>query len=163
MGGSEKRQTGGWLYRRGELSIKGRSSNLLHTMTFHWLLQVYCIAQKMHISEYVCKNFLEELAFLCRETFEKLLQTVTFLHILLFHFQILFKVITVHFNKSLWYDSDSGMLLWAKLKVRVFDPVARGNTADTTSCCQMMSYSHVQNNPIRNEHLTLNFENKTLH
>ena len=39
----------------------------------------------LHVFEYVCKNFLEELAFLCRETFEKLLQPVTFLKMLLFH------------------------------------------------------------------------------
>ena len=35
--------------------------------TIHWLLQVYCITQKMYISEYVSKAFLEELTFLCRE------------------------------------------------------------------------------------------------
>ena len=39
----------------------------------------------MHVSEYVSEKFLEELAFLCRETFEKLLQPVTYLKMLLFH------------------------------------------------------------------------------
>ena len=34
--------------------------------TFYWLLQIYFITQKLHISEYVFKNFLEELT-LCRE------------------------------------------------------------------------------------------------
>ena len=102
-----KKTKRGMAISEGGLSIKWGSSNLLHTMTFHWLLQVHCIAQKMHISEYICKNFLEELTFLCRGTFEKLLQTVAFLHMLLFHrlllhFQILFQLFqsisTSHFG-----------------------------------------------------------------
>ena len=53
--------------------------------TFHWLLQVYSITQKMYIFEYAWNFFLEVLTFLkCRETFEKLLQLVAFLKMLLF-------------------------------------------------------------------------------
>ena len=84
--------------------------------TFHWLTQVYCITQKIHISGYVCKTFLEELAFLkCRETFGKFLQLVAFLNAALpqvFFCHILttvpkdfrslpkFFISTSHFNKS---------------------------------------------------------------
>ena len=40
----------------------------------------------LHISEYVSKTFLEELAFLkSSETFEKLLQPVAFIKMRLFH------------------------------------------------------------------------------
>ena len=28
--------------------------------------------------------------------------------------------------------------------MQIFDPTARGNAADTTNGCQMMSYSHVE-------------------
>ena len=44
--------------------------------------------------------------------------------------------------------------------MQIFDPIARGNV-DSTGGCQMMSYSHVDLN--KNEHLNLNFENKTTH
>ena len=41
--------------------------------------------------------------------------------------------------------------------MQIFDSIARGNV-DTTSACQMMSYSHVDLN--KNENLNLNLENK---
>ena len=47
-----------------------------------------------------------------------------------------------------------------QMKMQIFDPIARGNI-DTTSACQMMSYSHIDLN--NNEHLNLNLENKTPH
>ena len=40
--------------------------------------------------------------------------------------------------------------------MQILDPVARGNAADTTNGCQMMSYSHVEKDLNRNEHLNLN-------
>ena len=85
---------------------------------FHWLLQFYCITQN------VCENFSKKLAFLCRETFEK--------------------VFSIHF-KSLWYHSNSCMLLYNKWKMQIFELIARVNV-DTTSCCQMMSYCCVDLN-----------------
>ena len=99
--------------------------------TFLWLLPFYYITQKMHIFEYVCENFLEKLTFLCRETFKELLQVVIFLNMPLFHrcfsanFSILFKVFSFRFNKSLWYYSNSCMLLYTKWKMEIFDPIAR--------------------------------------
>ena len=59
---------------------------------FHWLLlEVYCTTQKKHISEYVCKTFLEELIIFlnCRAFFENLLQPVMFLKMILFFCHIL--------------------------------------------------------------------------
>ena len=40
--------------------------------------------------------------------------------------------------------------------MQIFVPVARGNAADTTSGCQMMSYTDAENNLIRNDYLNLN-------
>ena len=40
----------------------------------------------------------------------------------------------------------------------IFDPKARGNTADTANGCQMMSYYHVKKDLNRNERLNLNLE-----
>ena len=47
----------------------------------------------MSISEYVCENLFEELAFLCRETFENLFKPVKFLKRLLFYryFSVIFQ------------------------------------------------------------------------
>ena len=44
-----------------------------HSKSAHnYLLKVYCITQKMHLSEYVYKVFIVELAFLkCRKNFIK--------------------------------------------------------------------------------------------
>ena len=39
--------------------------------------------------------------------------------------------------------------------MQIFGPVACGNTADTTNGCQMMSYSHLEKDFNKNEHLTL--------
>ena len=36
--------------------------------------------------------------------------------------------------------------------------IACGNAADTVNGCQMMSYSHVEKNLNRSEHLNLNLE-----
>ena len=48
---------------------------------------IYCITQKMHISESVRKMFLKELAIFLNpgKIFKKLLELVTFLRMLLFH------------------------------------------------------------------------------
>ena len=40
--------------------------------------------------------------------------------------------------------------------MQIFDPIARGNAADTSNGCQMISYSHVEKDLNRNEHLNLN-------
>ena len=37
--------------------------------------------------------------------------------------------------------------------MQIFDPNALGNAADTADTCQMMSYSHVEKDLNRNEHL----------
>ena len=42
--------------------------------------------------------------------------------------------------------------------MQIFDPVARGNTADTAIGCQMMNYSHVEKDLNSNEHLSVNLE-----
>ena len=42
--------------------------------------------------------------------------------------------------------------------MRIFDPVAFGNAADTASGCQMINYSHVEKDLNRNEHLNLYLE-----
>ena len=86
-------------------------------------------------------------------------KTAAFPQVFFCHVLILFKVFLVHFSKSVWYHSNSCMLLYTKWKV-IFDHIARGNV-DTASGCQMMSYPHVDLN--RNEHLNLNLENKTHH
>ena len=38
--------------------------------------------------------------------------------------------------------------------MQIFNPIARGNAA----ACQMMSYSHVEKDLNKNEHLNLNLE-----
>ena len=42
--------------------------------------------------------------------------------------------------------------------MHIFDPTACGNAGDTTNCCQMMSYSHLEKDLNKNEHLNLNLE-----
>ena len=42
--------------------------------------------------------------------------------------------------------------------MQIFDPITLGNAADTANGCQMMSYSRVEKNLNRNEHLNLNVE-----
>ena len=37
--------------------------------------------------------------------------------------------------------------------MQIFDPNALSNAADTADTCQMMSYSHVEKDLNRNEHL----------
>ena len=45
-----------------------------------------------------------------------------------------------------------------KQKIHFFDPIARDNAANTANGCQMISYSHVENDLNRNENLNLNLE-----
>ena len=40
--------------------------------------------------------------------------------------------------------------------MEIFDPVPHGNAADTANGCQMMSYSRIEKDLNRNEHLKLN-------
>ena len=42
--------------------------------------------------------------------------------------------------------------------MQIFDTIGRGNTADIADGCQMMSYSHVQEDLKRKEHLNYNLE-----
>ena len=42
--------------------------------------------------------------------------------------------------------------------MQIFVPIARGNAADNASGCQMMSFSHLEKDPNKNEHLKLNIE-----
>ena len=42
--------------------------------------------------------------------------------------------------------------------MQMFNPVACGNAADNANGFQMMSYSHVEENLNRNEHLNINLE-----
>ena len=42
--------------------------------------------------------------------------------------------------------------------MQIFEPIAGDNAADTSNGCQMMSYSHVEKDPQRNEYLNLNLE-----
>ena len=42
--------------------------------------------------------------------------------------------------------------------MQIFDPIERGSAADTTNGCQTLSYSHVEKDINRNEHLNLNLE-----
>ena len=39
--------------------------------------------------------------------------------------------------------------------MQISNPIARGNAVDTANDCQMMSYSHVEKDLSRNEHLNL--------
>ena len=41
--------------------------------------------------------------------------------------------------------------------MQIFDPIARGNAADTVNDCQM-SYSHAEKDLDRNQHLNWNLE-----
>ena len=51
-----------------------------------WMMSIYCITQNIHISECECKSSRKELAmFVKGEIFEKLLQSITFLKMLLFY------------------------------------------------------------------------------
>ena len=43
----------------------------------------------------------------------------------------------------------------------MFGPIARYQAADITSGCQTMSYTHVEKDLNRNEHLNLNIEKST--
>ena len=45
--------------------------------------------------------------------------------------------------------------------MQIFDPIARGNDADTANCCQVMIYSHVEKDLNRNENFELNLEQNT--
>ena len=45
--------------------------------------------------------------------------------------------------------------------MQIFVPIAGGNAADTTNCCQMMTYSHVEKDLNRNDHLNVNLESNT--
>ena len=40
--------------------------------------------------------------------------------------------------------------------MQIFNTIACGNAADTVNGCQMMSYSHIEEDLNRNEHLNLN-------
>ena len=42
--------------------------------------------------------------------------------------------------------------------MQIFDPVTRGNAADTANGYQVMSYSHVEEHLNRNEDFNLNLE-----
>ena len=42
--------------------------------------------------------------------------------------------------------------------MQIFDPIAGGNAADTANGYQMMSYSHIETDLNRNEHLNLNIK-----
>ena len=42
--------------------------------------------------------------------------------------------------------------------MQIFYPIARGKAADTTNGCQMMSYSHVEKDLNKYEHLNLNLK-----
>ena len=44
----------------------------------------------------------------------------------------------------------------------ILNPIACGNTADIANGCHLMSYSHVEKDVNRNEHLNLNHEVKHL-
>ena len=44
------------------------------------------------------------------------------------------------------------------MKILIIHDIARGNAIDTASGCQMTSYSNVENDLNRNEHLNLNLE-----
>ena len=70
-----------------------QESSQRFSLQFQQLLQFYCITHKIDFSEHVCGNVIEELVFLYRETFDKLLQCVTFLKMLFFHkyFSALFR------------------------------------------------------------------------
>ena len=50
------------------------------------------------------------------------------------------------------------MNLYTKWKKQIFDPLGRGNTADTVNGCQMMSYFYVEKDLNSNEHLNLGLE-----
>ena len=87
--------------RKGRICLGTRSMGKLYWLTiqikavfkdFSYTLRVHstdCFKSiashtEMHISKCVCENFLEELAFLYREIFEKLMQLVMFLKMLVF-------------------------------------------------------------------------------
>ena len=46
--------------------------------------------------------------------------------------------------------------------MQIFDPVARGNAADTADGCQMMSYTNVEKDLNRSEQLNFKFSFKSL-
>ena len=46
-------------------------------------------------------------------------------------------------------------------KMHIFDPIARGDTAETANGCQVMRYYHLKKDLNRNEHLNLNLEQNT--
>ena len=62
------------------------------------------------------------------------------------------------FQQVLLYHSNSGMHLYTKWKMPIFDPIDHGYAAVTASGCQMMSYSHEEKDLNGNEHLNLNLE-----
>ena len=45
--------------------------------------------------------------------------------------------------------------------MHIFDPRARGDTAETANGCQVMRYYHLKKDLNRNEHLNLNLEQNT--
>ena len=113
---------------------------------FHEMIQVFCITQKIRIFEYINITFLEDSAFLCRETFWSISKFFQY-------------IITSPSNR---YHSTCCMDLYTKLKINTFDPIGCGN-ADTASFFQIMSYTHKEKDLTKNEHLNLNIENKILH
>ena len=121
---------------------------------------------------WIClRNFLEKLAFLCRENLWKViggchisknsaLPQVFFCHILrkaAKDFQSFSKyfpsISTSHTGPFKFMHA-----LYNKWKIQIFDPIVRGN-ADNASGRQMMSYSNVEKDLNRNKHLNLNLIN----
>ena len=77
-GGSEVGENIQINYKMNYIQVSFQRFSQHFKSTLYWLLQVYCITQKMHFSEYLFKTFLEELAFLL------LYSPVTFLKMLYF-------------------------------------------------------------------------------
>ena len=128
--------------------------------------------RKIHLYEYVCKNFIEKLAIFlkCRESFNKILLPATlptlpqefFFCILrtvpkdLRSFSKFFQFIST--SHSLPFKFTCNFRRYTKWKIPIFDAITRGNAANTTNGCQMTRYSHVEKDLNMTEYLNLNLE-----
>ena len=135
----------------------------------------HCIKQKMHISEYVCKTFLEKITFLrkeiiavCNVSKNAALPQVFFCHTLgtvpqdfrSFSKTLssipLQQVTLYHLNLCMLYTPNKRCRFTTQQLVAMLH-------ADTTYAFQTMSYANVEKDINRNEHLNLNLQNKTPH
>ena len=130
----------------------------------------------MDISKHLCKTGPIELPIFLkfRESYEKLLHPVTILKMLCSRgiFLPYLRTISKNFDPFQSYSSPFQQVTshyvplkfmrvfnrYTRWTLLIFNPTACGNAADTAIGCQLISYSHVEKDLNRNEHLNFSLE-----